>query len=291
MPITVGTGAGEYPPTVQFVTNGEPADDLTFNRPTQDVADRTSAIKTCLDAFPITEVVGLAAALAGAAPLNQNLVDIASLDYGANPNKIFAVDGAGVATLIDNTLQGENNTASNIGTGVGLFESKNLLDLRFKSLVAGTNISLVPSADEIQIVAAPGEITQLTKLVKNTTGLTIPAGSVVAWLDDGTVALADANIMSLSDFCGITKGSISHGDFGLVVKMGNIPALIAGLGATVGAYIYMGEAPGTMSLVPPPFIGENSIIILGRAEPPDGIATAVAGDLFLQPAYISEGGL
>ena len=68
MPITVGTGAGEYPPTVQFVTNGEPADDLTFNRPTQDVADRTSAIKTCLDAFPITEVVGLAAAHADTAP-------------------------------------------------------------------------------------------------------------------------------------------------------------------------------------------------------------------------------
>lgn len=51
---------------------------------------------------------------------------------------------------------GEANTASNIGTGDGVFASKVGIDLEFKSLVAGTNITLTPSADEIEISATGG---------------------------------------------------------------------------------------------------------------------------------------
>ena len=51
---------------------------------------------------------------------------------------------------------GEDNTSSNSGTGEGLAKPKVLEDLPFKSLVAGTNITLVPSADEITINAQPG---------------------------------------------------------------------------------------------------------------------------------------
>lgn len=49
---------------------------------------------------------------------------------------------------------GEANTASNLGTGIGVFASKVGLDLQFKSLVAGTNISLLASSTEITIDAA-----------------------------------------------------------------------------------------------------------------------------------------
>jgi len=51
---------------------------------------------------------------------------------------------------------GEVNTASNLGGGVGVFAQKVDEDLQFKGLVAGTNITLTPSATGITIDAAGG---------------------------------------------------------------------------------------------------------------------------------------
>lgn len=51
---------------------------------------------------------------------------------------------------------GEINTASNLGAGAGVFAQKVGVDLQFKSLVAGTNITLTPSATEILIDASGG---------------------------------------------------------------------------------------------------------------------------------------
>jgi len=48
---------------------------------------------------------------------------------------------------------GEVNTASNAGTGEGVFKNKVALDLVFRSLKAGTNVSFVSSIDEIEINA------------------------------------------------------------------------------------------------------------------------------------------
>jgi hypothetical protein len=46
---------------------------------------------------------------------------------------------------------GEVNTASNLGTGVGLFAQKSGVDLQFKSLIAGNNIDLVVGPNSITI--------------------------------------------------------------------------------------------------------------------------------------------
>lgn len=51
---------------------------------------------------------------------------------------------------------GEINTASNVGAGEEVFKQKAGVDLEFKTLVAGTNITLTPSANEILIDAAGG---------------------------------------------------------------------------------------------------------------------------------------
>lgn len=49
---------------------------------------------------------------------------------------------------------GEANTASNLGAGEGVFAAKVGVDLRFKSLVQGTNISLSSTGTEVQIDGA-----------------------------------------------------------------------------------------------------------------------------------------
>lgn len=51
---------------------------------------------------------------------------------------------------------GEANTASNLGAGEGIFAQKVGVDLQFKSLVAGSNITLTPTATEITIASTGG---------------------------------------------------------------------------------------------------------------------------------------
>ena len=55
---------------------------------------------------------------------------------------------------------GQNNTASNAGTGIGLFKEKVGVDLRFKSLIAGTNIVITQSVNNNEItISNTGAIT------------------------------------------------------------------------------------------------------------------------------------
>lgn len=49
------------------------------------------------------------------------------------------------------TGSGETNTASNLGAGEGVFAQKTGADLEFKSLVAGTNVTITSDANEITI--------------------------------------------------------------------------------------------------------------------------------------------
>jgi hypothetical protein len=72
----------------------------------------------------------------------------------------FYVDDTGQEVQITENGQlklpstlGETNTASNLSGGEGIFAQKVLEDLQFKSLVAGTNISLTSAANTITIDA------------------------------------------------------------------------------------------------------------------------------------------
>jgi len=121
------------------------------------------------------------------------------------------------------------------------------------------------------------------KRVKNGSGALIPANKVCAWADDGTIVLADANVVTLSDFAGITVEPIADGTFGEVAKIGNIAGICSGLGATVGDKVWMdGAVPGGVTLTKPTGGGDTAIM-LGYAEPPDGVASPNADDLWLNP--------
>lgn len=56
---------------------------------------------------------------------------------------------SGTWELIEDT--GESNTATNLGSGTGLYKQKVAEDLQFKSLTAGNNILLSSSANEVMI--------------------------------------------------------------------------------------------------------------------------------------------
>jgi hypothetical protein len=65
-------------------------------------------------------------------------------------NLIYSYDGASwVASVF-----GETNTASNLGSGNGVFASKVGVDLRFKSLLAGSGVSISNTANDITIASA-----------------------------------------------------------------------------------------------------------------------------------------
>lgn len=60
---------------------------------------------------------------------------------------------------IEGVPPGEINTASNIGTGEGVYASKVGVDLEFKSIVAGANVTITSDANEITINApVAGEV-------------------------------------------------------------------------------------------------------------------------------------
>jgi hypothetical protein len=51
---------------------------------------------------------------------------------------------------------GEVNTGANVGTGVGLFRNKTGLTLNFRSLLAGSGVSIAVVGDDVQISVGAG---------------------------------------------------------------------------------------------------------------------------------------
>jgi len=72
---------------------------------------------------------------------------------GATVGQVLKWNGSSWIPQNDNTGVGEANTASNIGGGNNVFASKVGVDLQFKTLIAGNNITLTPTSDTIIITA------------------------------------------------------------------------------------------------------------------------------------------
>jgi hypothetical protein len=126
------------------------------------------------------------------------------------------------------------------------------------------------------------------KIVKNLTGTTLHAFKAVAWLNDGSVALASAATSTITDFVGVLEANIATGSTGLAVRIGPIPGALAGKGAVPGQYVYLDTAAGELTLDAPDANSTNAIIKVGKAEPAGTLADGSAPDLFVEIGLISE---
>lgn len=81
----------------------------------------------------------------------------------------YMLDSTGLETKLASG-GGEVNTASNVGTGSDVFKQKTGVDLEFRTLVAGANITLTENANDITIAAfgSSGANTTLSNLTSPT---------------------------------------------------------------------------------------------------------------------------
>lgn len=123
----------------------------------------------------------------------------------SNPNEVFV-------TLTPSGSGGEANTATNLGAGTGVFSQKVGVDLRFRSLVAGTNTSLSSTASEITInslaeINTASNVGSATGVFAQKSGVDLQFKSI----------RAGSNISISSDSSEITVNSTSLGFYGINV--------------------------------------------------------------------------
>ena len=88
-------------------------------------------------------------------------IQLRSLKTGTgNINLTVAASGAGNEIEFVNTA--EINTASNLGAGTGVFAQKSTYDLQFKSIVAGSNITVTNNSTTVTITSANAPNTALS---------------------------------------------------------------------------------------------------------------------------------
>jgi hypothetical protein len=151
---------------------------------------------------------------------------------------------AGVWTVVSTGGggSGEANTASNLGAGAGVFSSKVGVDLRFKSLVAGSNVTITPGTNEITISASSGGGGSSLPVVQTFTGaktlgltdintynvsqdataqvVTLPAQASVAWTADAEIHIEQgaAGAVTVTGAAGVTINGVVAASFSLSGK-------------------------------------------------------------------------
>lgn len=134
---------------------------------------------------------------------------------------------------------GEVNTASNLIGGTGIFYQKSGVDLQFKSLSAGTNISITSNNDVIAI-SSTGSAQAITGTTKINFGYSNSAGEG----DYATTAVTNSNVMSYSSIMYRITTSTDHPDVedslldDIDLKESNI---VDGVGFTLNAYATNGS--------------------------------------------------
>ncbi|QDI73954.1 hypothetical protein QIT54_gp16 [Nitrosopumilus spindle-shaped virus] len=168
----------------------------------------------------------------------DNSTDTITIDAatGAQPSELycsgddkFSAYNSTTNTFVCTTDQqnptGEANTASNLSPGEGLFTSKSGVNLPFKSLTGGTNISLSSNSTTIEISATgTGEANTYSdvglgeQIIKNKVGVDLPfkgiaAGSGISVSGNLTDVTISSTIVDTNTETFVDTTTCSVGDF------------------------------------------------------------------------------
>jgi hypothetical protein len=217
-----------------------------------------------------------------------------SLAVGTTPaNYVLASDGAGGASFIAaagagvSSITGTSPIAASASTGAVTLSlnanystSTHLHDGTYQpagtyvTSVAGTSPITTSGTTAITVGIDQAAITGATAAtnsevvrvyVKNTTGTTIPKGSVVyvsgATGDNALISLSSASSESTSSkTLGFTASAITNDGFGYVIESG----LISGVNtsaATAGQAVWLGNTPGSFIFGSPPAEPSHSVYL------------------------------
>ena len=162
---------------------------------------------------------------------------------------------------------GEANTSSNAGAGEGLAKAKVGVNLPFKSITAGTGITLTGSTDELEIAASGGAAGIIEFDIRNDTGSLIPAGKNVSGptMFSATVyqaVLTDrTNLSHAVSYLGLTTTSIADGATGKAYLIGPIANTDTSSWSAADV-LYVDSTPGDSTNIPP----DNTVyeIVVGQ---------------------------
>ena len=93
--------------------------------------------------------------LANAQSIKDGLTGL-TVNFYVDNILLSVLDAINYLTYSTGGAVGEVNTASNVGTGSGVFKQKSGVDLELRSIVAGSNMTITQTADEITFDASGG---------------------------------------------------------------------------------------------------------------------------------------
>jgi hypothetical protein len=144
-----------------------------------------------------------------------------------------------------NDRQGQDNTASNVGAGTGLFKEKIGVDLRFKSIVPGDGITITPGTSTVTIANSDHALVNEI----NSTIASYDLGTIIQHdIDENTVFLKwlkENIVMDMGSFINpdMTVGGIGNGGGGGSGNPGPIGYTgSAGTNGYTGSLGYTGSA-------------------------------------------------
>jgi hypothetical protein len=132
----------------------------------------------------------------------QAAIDALTQSSGATTDHVLTKNSSGNAVWVAavGASGGEANTASNVGTGEGtIFKQKSSVDLEFKKIAQGSNITVTDSGTEITIAATSGggdtlPILDSTAVVKDPVDAT-----KLARIDAGAITTGTTRVITMGD--------------------------------------------------------------------------------------------